>query len=104
MPLIAQAPGVEPKRKPCVDGVGDGLLRSYHELRATTLRRKDAVAVEALLSALRSLGKGPLLRTVPGEKLIAHAGDVEVAASRRLAMLVENLLRRSVRKQRPRPG
>src|SRR5437763_3399212 len=102
MPMVAQAPGIESKRKSRVDGVGDRLVCGSDEVRAAALRREYAVGVQALVPALCSLGKRPLLGAAPVEKRVAEARDVQVAASSRLAMLVENLFRRRVRKQRSR--
>src|SRR6186997_623304 len=98
VPLVAQATGVEREWIARIDFFGGGLIRGGDETRAAVRGRKHAIRVKALAAFRSTFGHRPLLRAGGLEDRVRQARDVEVAPARARAMLVENLLRRGVRK------
>src|SRR5438270_869005 len=69
------------------------------EARAPIRGRKYAVLVQTRLPFAGVRGERPLLRTAFVEQRVGKTGDVEIAAARRLAVLIEDVFRRPVGKQ-----
>jgi hypothetical protein len=100
MPLVAQATGVQAKRKARVDRFGHRLVRRIDKMRAPARSRENPVFVKSL-PAGRGAGRiRPLLRALFGQNRVRQAGDIEVASARRFAVFVPDRFGAIVSKQR----
>ena len=88
VPLVAQAPGGERKRKARLARLGHRLVGIGDKARAAIGRGEHAVFVQALAPGGITLAQRPLLRTLHLQHGPAQAGDVQVAAAGGLAVLV----------------
>lgn len=92
MPLVAQASGEQPHREPCRSGFGHLAIRRGVEACTPVGVREYAVGVTPGLPLRAACRKRPLLRAMIQQRVI-QAADIQVAANRERAMLVENLRR-----------
>jgi hypothetical protein len=91
VPLVAQPPGVRRERVARIARLGDRHIRRVDEPGPAVLGREAAVFVQARAAVWRAFGEGPGLGPV-FEFGVGQAGDVEVAATGRLAMFVPDRL------------
>src|SRR5438445_13409183 len=93
MPLVAQPSGVEAQGMGAVGSFANGLVPRRDEAGAAVRGGEHAVSVEPRAPGSSSLRKRPLLRPAGIEQRVREPRDVEIAAARGFAVLVEYLFR-----------
>ena len=90
MPLVAQATGEQVERIMSAGCFGYRMIIRGMKLGAPIGGSEDAILIATRLPALLPQEERPLLRAVGFQQAIAQSPDVEVAAHRQFAVLVEH--------------